>query len=300
MEVLSAQFDEAIEILKDSESNTSDSTLPVGVGFLTFLTKIHDAVAIVAKYRPVAVWLSCAPTTPDYAVWTKAIRGASPKSDIWIQVASVGVAVEVARSCAPDVLIMQSSDAGGHGKSPGAGIVSLVPETRDALDSIGFESIPLLAAGGICDGRGVAAAIVCGAEGVVLGTTFLASKEIILSAVEYQEAILEAVDGGVSTVRGTVFDELNGTNIWPAGYDGRALVAASYRDFQAGVSIDELRKRNAEAVKGPDKGFGGERRPAIWVGAGVGLLKEVKPAGDIVQNLREGARRALTAGNSRR
>jgi nitronate monooxygenase len=128
--------------------------------------------------------------------------------------------VEVAQLCSPDVLVLQAVDAGGHGGSPGAGLVSLVPETRDALDTAGFPNIPILGARGISEGRGVAVALACGVEGVLLGTVFLASREVDLSSKEYQQAVLEAADGGISTVRATIFDELLGKSIWPTGYDG--------------------------------------------------------------------------------
>jgi nitronate monooxygenase len=292
MDALSKGLEEATLILANSKI-TGSSTLPIGVGFLTFIVKSTDAAAIIKKYRPAAIWLSCPPSIKDFVVWTNVMRSASPESRIWIQIATVAGALEVAKSCAPDVIVLQSSDAGGHGGFPGAGIVSLVPEARDALDSAGFQGIALLGAGGICDGRGVAAALTCGAEGVVLGTAFLASKEVELPAPEYQTAVLEAIDGGISTTRATIFDELKGKSIWPAGYDGRALVSASYREHVNGVGVEELRTRHQVAVKGDDKGFGGERRAAIWAGSGVGLLKEVKSAEDIVKSLREGAKMAL-------
>lgn len=57
--------------------------------------------------------------------------------------------------------------------------------------------------------------------------------------------------------------------------------------------MDELRKRYAEAAQRPDKGYGSEQRAAVWAGSGVGLLKEVKAAKDIVHELRDGAKNAL-------
>ncbi|KAF4623990.1 hypothetical protein G7Y89_g14186 [Cudoniella acicularis] len=146
-----------------------------------------------------------------------------------------------------------------------AGIVSLVPETRDTLDREGFQEIGIFAAGGICDGRGVAAALACGVEGVVMGTRFLASKEIELPTEELRDAILATKDGGVTTVRSTVFDELTGKNIWPANYDGRAIAG----------------------------GFGGDARAAIWVGSGVGLVTKIRTAGEIVEEVRESAKLCL-------
>ncbi|KFZ08782.1 hypothetical protein V502_09142 [Pseudogymnoascus sp. VKM F-4520 (FW-2644)] len=299
MGILSTQLEEATSVLAGSHISTTGPTLPIGVGFLIFAAKVEDAAAVVAHHRPATILLSCPPEPQDFAFWIKAMHAASPESRIWIQIAGVAAAVEVAQLCSPDVLVLQAADAGGHGGSPGAGLVSLVPETRDALDTAGFPNIPILGAGGISEGRGVAAALACGAEGVLLGTVFLASREVDLSSKEYQQAVLEAADGGISTVRATIFDELLGKSIWPAGYDGRALANSSYNDYLDGVGVEELRRRHADAVTGLDKGFGGERRAAIWAGSGVGLLKEVKAAGDIVRELREGCKVALDRAYSR-
>ena len=99
------------------------------------------------------------------------------KTKIWIQIGTVSDAVEVAHLCAPDVLVVQGADAGGHGLAQGAGIASLLPEVADALREVGKDFIPLVAAGGIVEGRGVAACIASGANTVVIGTRFLASRE---------------------------------------------------------------------------------------------------------------------------
>ncbi|KAH6671827.1 hypothetical protein B0J14DRAFT_594481 [Halenospora varia] len=270
---------------------TSDpELLPIGVGFLLFASKLDDVVEVVRKHKPAVVWLACPKVIEDFEAWTKGLRGASEKSKIWIQVASVSVALQVAKSCSPDILIMQGSDAGGHGPCPGAGIVSLVPETRDVLDEAGFEKIGICAAGGIVDGRGVAAALACGADGAVMGTRFLASREVVVPAEDYRTAVLSAKDGGVSTARGTVFDELAGKSFWPSQYDGRAVAGASYKDSVEGVEIEEIRKRYSEAVKESHKGFGGEGRAAVWAGSGIGLVNEVKGADEIVKEVRDAAR----------
>lgn len=289
---LSTELEKAKSLLSSSQIATP-STLPIGVGFLIFAEKLENVVAVIAQHRPAVVWLSCPPESQDFAVWAKAMRTASPESRIWIQIAGVAAAVEVAQLCAPDVLVLQAADAGGHGRSPGAGLVSLIPEARDALDAAGFSKIPVIGAGGVGDGRGVAAALSCGADGVLMGTAFLASIEVDLPAKEYQEAILEAVDGGVNTVRGTIFDDIRAKIIWPSRYDGRALTSPSYQDYLDGVGLHELKKKYADSIMGSDKGFGGERRAVIWAGSGVGLVKEVKAAGDIVRELRETSKAAL-------
>ncbi|KAH8759681.1 hypothetical protein F5882DRAFT_416897 [Hyaloscypha sp. PMI_1271] len=271
----------------------SEATLPIGVGFLLFATSLDDASVVIGRHKPAIVWLACPAQEQDFGTWSEAMKKVSPSSRIWIQVASVSLALRVASTCSPDVLVMQSSDAGGHGPFPGAGIVSLVPETRDALNRGGFSEIRVFAAGGISDGRGVAAALACGADGVVMGTLFLSSREVELPAEEFREAILKTNDGGISTARSTVFDKLAGKSFWPSEYDGRAIAGASYKDFRSGVSIEEVRNRYAIAAKEAHKGFGEEVRAAVWAGSGIGLVTEVKTACEIVTECRDSARLCL-------
>lgn len=128
-----------------------------------------------------------------------------------------------------------------------------------------------------------------------MGTRFLASKEIEMPAEEYRHAILGTKGGGITTARSTVFDELKGKNMWPSGYDGRAIAGASYKDALSGVHIEDLRSRHAVAAKESHKGFGGEGRVAIWAGTGIGFVTEVKAAGEIVKEVRESARLYLEA-----
>ncbi|EOA84582.1 uncharacterized protein SETTUDRAFT_163488 [Exserohilum turcica Et28A] len=268
--------------------------LPVGVGFLLFITRLDEVVPLVKRYRPAVVWLFAAAALEDYAGWTRALREASPGSSIWIQLGGVAAALQVATTARPDVLCLQGADAGGHGFEKGASIVSLLPEASDALAAAGFTDIPLVASGGIADGRGVAAALALGAQGVVMGTRFLASREVKVHPV-YQAAVLEATDGGQVTTRSRLFDQLRGPSIWPELYDGRGLVAQSHADFSNGVSLEEIQRLHNEEAAGEGQGFktGLQGRAAIWAGTGVGLVKEVESAKDIVEKIRAEARDIL-------
>jgi nitronate monooxygenase len=143
------------------------------------------------------------------------------RTRIWVQVGSVNEAIAVAKGLSPDVLVLQGSDAGGHGLTHSGSIMALIPETYDALSQLpGARDIALMAAGGIMDGRGLAAARMLGAHGVVMGTRFLASMESTI-AKGYQKEILQASDGGLSTVRSTVYDHARGIHGWPERYNGR-------------------------------------------------------------------------------
>jgi nitronate monooxygenase len=283
----------ASDALANHPSLASSSTLPIGIGFLPFITKL-GVIALIEEFKPAVVWLFAAKELDDYAQWATALRKASPESQIWVQVGSVAAALHVARTAKPDVLCLQGADAGGHGYEKGAGIISLVPEACDTLAREGFGHIPLVASGGIVDGRGVSAALVLGAQGVVMGTRFLASKEVIVHPV-YQAAVLEAKDGGQVTTRSKLFDQLRGPNPWPLMYDGRSLMIQSHKDHVEGVSLEDIQKSHNEALGKEDKGFGTglKGRAAIWAGTGVGMVNEVKGASEIVEGVRAEVRESV-------
>jgi nitronate monooxygenase len=286
-----------LNIVKETLASTEHAkseVLPVGVGFLPFILKLEVALNLVKEFKPAVVWLFAAKEFDDYAVWAKAMREVSPKSQVWVQAGSVASALQIAKQTRPDAICLQGADAGGHGFEKGAGIVSLLPETADALEAASL-SVPLLASGGIMDGRGVAAAVSLGAAGVVMGTRFLASREALVHPI-VQASIVEAKDGGQVTTRSKLFDQLRGPNIWPEVYDGRSLVIKSHKEYVEGISIEEIQKKHNAALKEEDQGWktGQEGRAAIWAGTGVGLAKQVEGANEIVQKVRHDARKRLT------
>lgn len=184
------------------------------------------------------------------------------------------------------MVVVQGAEAGGHGRaSDGMGLVTLLPEVADAMASA---RIPLLAAGGIADGRGAAAALCLGASGAVLGTRFLASSEARISK-GYQNEIVRASDGAVATTRTLLYNHLRGTFGWPADYQPRTIINKSFADHQAGVPFEELKIRHDEAAKTGDSGWGPEGRLATYAGASVGLIHGVKAAGDIVREVQSEA-----------
>ena len=110
-----------------------------------------------------------------------------------------------------------------------------------------------------------------------MGTRFLSAPETTVPHKGYLNAILEAKDGGQSTVRAKVFDELRGPNIWPVLFDGRGIVTESYTDHVNGVGIEEIRKRHSAAWKGEGAGYGpDDKRTVVWAGTGVGMVKKVQ------------------------
>ncbi|KAF5586263.1 nitronate monooxygenase [Fusarium pseudocircinatum] len=298
--ILETELQETKQRLRGSPVyNEASKVLPVGVGIIAFGGRAKSWIETFAKHKPAMVWLSFGDTA-EFNSWTESIRSASPDTKIWIQVGSVGAALEAAATCAPDALVLQGIDAGGHGHKHGASIITLVPEAMDALCEQGFSNIPLIAAGGIMDRRSVVAAIALGAAGVVMGTRFLACQEIEMAS-EVVDECLRVSDGGKATVRSRVFDDIWGQNFWPEMYDGRCLRNAMYDNVEeAGMSIQEARMNLRDQSKNEIgsqlvvKDF-----HTIWAGTGIGLLKKQEKASDIVYQIRQEARTLMLELNGR-
>ncbi|KAK4951841.1 hypothetical protein LTR10_009761 [Elasticomyces elasticus] len=279
--------------------------LPVGVGFLLWAGDklLEEALPILEKYKPAAVWLF-APTEPGQLVrWTESTRQATGgKTKIWVQLSTVADALEVTRTFQPEVLVVQGTDAGGHGLEKCAGLVPMLPEIDDAVTALCAEhklrKPYMVAAGGIMDGRGAAAAIALGASGVTMGTRYLAAPEANI-AQGYRGAVLRASDGGVTTERGKLYDTLRGTTDWPLRYGGRGVLNESHRDAAKGMSMEENKRLYDEAVKKGDEGWGENARLTTYAGAGVGLVKQIKSAQGITEEVREDAKRILSRAASR-
>ncbi|KAI9874811.1 MAG: hypothetical protein M1830_005622 [Pleopsidium flavum] len=279
-------------LVKDSPiSRVPSDVLPVGIGFINWGADLEVALTAVKKYKPAAAWFFAPRKLQDLVPWTERIRRVSEsKTKIWIQIGTVADAVEVCKLCKPNVLVVQGADAGGHGLEHGAGIISLLPEVADALRAEGHGNTALVAAGGVVEGRGIAACLMLGAHGVAMGTRFLVSREAQI-AKGYQEEIVRARDGGVSTVRSDVYDNLRGTTGWPSKYNGRGLINRSYRDFETGLPQEENKRLYNEVLKTGEDGWGIEGRLTTYAGTGVGLVTEIKSARDIIKEVTTSARR---------
>lgn len=175
----------------------------------------------------------------------------------------------------PDAIAVQGNEAGGHTGSRGT-----MSFAAQALDLAG--DLPVLVAGGIADGRGLAAALAMGASGVIMGTRFKATAEFGPGAphAAAQKQAIVASDGS-NTLYDPVFDEAHGLEC-PNGVYGRA--------FRSPFS-DEWQGRNAELrekVAAGDRGaFVAQlaRSPETvinWAGEASGLIDDVLPAGEVV------------------
>lgn len=178
-----------------------------------------------------------------------------------------------------DAIVAQGHDGGGH-NAP-VGTMALIPQVRDAVGDV-----PVLGAGGIGDGRGVAAALMLGADGVWIGTAFLATLEAGLRDFQ-KEALVEATDASTTISRcitGKPARVLRSK--WTAAFEQSGL-AALPMPYQSIVAMPVL----AAATRAGRKDIA----PGI-AGQGVGLIREVRSAAFVLEDLVAGAERVLNAG----
>ena len=240
-----------------------------GVGFITWsMAKQPKLLDIALARRPVAVMLSFG----DPAPFVDRIKRADAL--LICQVQSVAMATQaVARGA--DVLVVQGTEAGGHGAA--RGLVTLLPEVADAIGA----ALPIVAAGGIADGRGLAAALTLGASGALLGTRFYATPEAA-GADAAKERIRAAT--GDDTLRSIVFD-ISRRNVWPAPFTGRCLRNA-HADRWYGREVELMRELDEESAKYvAARSEGNFDVAAVIAGESAGLVREILPAHDVVERI---------------
>src|SRR3990170_2942033 len=170
-----------------------------------------------------------------------------------------------------DVVAAQGTEAGGH--TGEIGTMALVPQVVDAV------RIPVLAAGGIADGRGVVAALALGAQGVVIGTRFVASNES-QAADGYRQAIVHAQDD--STLRTRAYTGKPARTIrtrYAEEWEGKADEIQPF-PMQAGISVQQ----GVMDYMGHTRQFD-PQRTFLPAGQGSGLIHEIKPAAEIFQDI---------------
>lgn len=272
---------------------TTSGLINVGVSFITGHESIahfrETALPILTRLRPAALWLFApdGKVRPHGAI-IQAVKSLDPAPRIFVQVGNVTAAREAVVDGA-DVLVCQGIDAGGHQFRRGMGVVSFVPEVKSLLeDEFAERHVAVLGAGGIADERGVAAAMALGADGVVMGTRFTVASESCYPEFRKQ-LVLSTVDGGSSTLKSPFNDQVNKSSLWGPLYDGRAIMSTIHEQFLEGATVQELQRSLKEDYSGDEAA----KLVSTWAGTGVGLVKSVKPAGEIVTEVREGAKERI-------
>lgn len=246
--------------------------VPVGVGFITWsLKKSPSLLTDVLKYRPRAVMLSFGDPRP----FVDEIRAAGALVICQCQnIEHVWDAIDAGA----DIIVAQGSEAGGHGAARGT--LSFVPEAADLIAAQKPETL-LLAAGGIADGRGLAAALMLGADGALVGTRFWAASEALVHP-GHHAAILET--DGDGTLRTSVVDIARQIP-WPRGFSARVRRNAFTQrwhgreeELSANVATESPRYRQAFAE-------GDAENTGVWFGEAAGLIGAIEPAGVILDRM---------------
>ena len=240
----------------------------VGIGFILWALEQNPAALDVAlDARPAAVMLSFGDPTP----FTRRIKDAGCR--IICQVQTLAQA-KAAAAAGADIIVAQGRDAGGHSGIT-RGTMGLVPAVVDAV-----APIPVVAAGGIADGRGLAAALALGAAGVSMGTRFTASRESLWDPA-MKAATLAA--GGDQTEQTRVFDVVRGAP-WPTIYPGRALRNAFSAEWHGREEILEARQPEEEKAylaTAPDD----FATRVVWAGESVDLINDIPTASEIIERI---------------
>jgi len=241
---------------------------PWGVGFLTWAIDA-DAVETALAFKPAAMMLSFGDPGPF------ADRIHRSGAALIVQVTDLDEA-ERAVDVGADVIVAQGTESGGHGARRGRSTLPFVPLVVDLA-----APVPVLAAGGIADGRGVAAALALGAAGALIGTRFQATIEALVDP-SVSKSIIEG--RGQDTERNSVLDLVRGAS-WPTEkYTARTL---------GHPYLDRWRGREAELAADPkarqdyqdDVARGTIPAQPVWAGEAVDLIDDLPSAADLVTTL---------------
>jgi nitronate monooxygenase len=240
---------------------------PFGVGFISFQPGLAELTAVAIAERVPVITHSFADPTPFVAE----IHAAGIL--MVCQVQTVAQA-RVAAQAGVDAIAAQGTEAGGH--TGYSGTMPLVPAVVDVA-----AGIPVIAAGGIADGRGMAAAFMLGADGVWLGSRFVASREAEGGSWVKERVVAAGTD---DTVQTRAYDIVTQA-AFPPGIGDR-VVRNDYtdswhgRDGELAEHRTELREQLVQAAKAGDGRIAPTR-----AGNAVGLIHAIEPAGEIVRQI---------------
>jgi NAD(P)H-dependent flavin oxidoreductase YrpB (nitropropane dioxygenase family) len=250
---------------------------PFALNFLLFDIE-EDTFASALDLRPAVIALAWPLPQQDLKQYVERAHAAGCK--VTFMAGGVPEAVRAAKAGA-DVIIAQGTEGGGH--VGWQTTMTLVPMVVDAV-----APIPVLAAGGIADGRGLAAAIMLGADGVLLGTRFLASTESSLHP-NFKQSIVES--DGHDTLLSEIPDVAAGL-VWPGAMSrsrrNRFIERWAGREWA-------LRQRQAEAKAALQaaRKAGDVEEAVLSMGQDAGLIHDIAPAAEIVARIAEDAERIL-------
>lgn len=255
----------------------------VGVGFITWrLAESPQLLDVALSYKPSAVCLSFGDPRP----FAPAIQEAGARLICQVQnLSDARLAVEAKA----EIIVAQGGEAGGHGESRAT--LTLVPEIADLLGETAPETL-LCAAGGIADGRGLAAALMLGADGVLVGTRLWASREANVHPNMHNAALIA---DGDATIRTKVMDIVRQYD-WPGRYTVRVL-RNKFIERWHGNEEALTQSVEAEQPKWHRAWAEGDVEGSnTVVGEGVGLIRSIEAAATIIEQMVVDAEKRIREG----
>ena len=259
---------------------SGDVRARLGCGFITWkldedASALDWMLALPTADRPRAIMLSFGDPRP-YAA-----RIAAANAVLICQVQRLEQ-VPLALEAGASIIVAQGGEAGGHGMNSlnSRSTLTFVPELADWLAAHAPDTL-LLAAGGIADGRTLAAALVLGADGALVGSRLWATQESLAAQGAKDQAVQTTGDG---TARSSVFDILRRKN-WPAPYDFRAIRNSMHLQWEDRIPAlrsgpDAARADYDAGVKAYDFS-----RAHATVGEAVGLIHDLPPATEVIARM---------------
>jgi nitronate monooxygenase len=255
--------------LERETAKLQQCSAPFGIGFITWsMAKQPELLDIALEANPRAIMLSFGDPKPH------APRIKAAGCLLICQVQTEDMAKE-ALDAGADILIAQGTEAGGHGASRTT--LDIVP----AIVDFAAGRVPVVAAGGLADGRGLAAMLVMGASGVLLGTRLYASVECD-GADEAKKRICDATTG--DTVRGMIFD-ISRKIWWPAPFTARTLINDHARRWMGRETELVHTVEAVAAAYAIERDAGNYDVAAVFAGQAVGLIHDIPPAAEIVERI---------------
>jgi NAD(P)H-dependent flavin oxidoreductase YrpB (nitropropane dioxygenase family) len=267
--VLGATRQNPEELARDATAIRAATTRPFGLNLLLFMERPGQYDALLAV-RPKVISTAWAALEQDLGGY---VSRAHAVGALAMHMISTVAEARVAARAGVDIIVAQGTEGGGH-----IGLMGTMPLVPMVVSAVA--PIPVLAAGGVADGRGLAAALALGADGVLLGTRFLATDESPI-AKGFKQAILDS-DGHDTLV--TDIPDVASGNTWPGAY----VRVRRNRFIEEWMGRDnELRRRRVEVsaqirqaaqAGDPDRG-------AVMIGQTAGLIDRIEPAADLVRQI---------------
>jgi NAD(P)H-dependent flavin oxidoreductase YrpB (nitropropane dioxygenase family) len=275
--VLGATRQNPEELARDAAAIRAATTRPFGLNLLLFMERPGQYEALLAA-RPKVISTAWAALEQDLGGY---VARAHAVGALAMHMISTVAEAKVAARAGMDIIVAQGTEGGGH-----IGLMGTMPLVPMVVSAVA--PIPVLAAGGVADGRGLAAALALGADGVLLGTRFLATDESPI-AKGFKQAILDS-DGHDTLV--TDIPDVASGNTWPGAY----VRVRRNRFIEEWMGRDnELRRRRVEVsaqirqaaqAGDPDRG-------AVMIGQTAGLIDRIEPAADLVRQISRDAEAIL-------